>query len=145
MDKSIDIATIYARCESARPGTWRVTNDNDGMEQCYYPFWVINDADALDDADWFAELHVGDFETANFIAHARTDLPMTVEEIIYLRAENERLTRERDAAVTDISKLLQKCNCEHRHEFCIGQLNECSGNWPGNCNEAKWRGLGESE
>ena len=87
---------IRARCDAARPGSWRVTNDNEGMPQEYLPFYVVNDAEAEDDGDWFAELRVGDYETADFIAHAREDIP-------YLLAEVERLTEERNAAVEDLN------------------------------------------
>lgn len=98
---------IRERCEAARPGPWRAVDDNAEMPQEYMPFWVICDGESYDDdSDWFSELHVGDFETALFIAHARQDIPA-------LLAEVERLRTELEAAVQVFAELTICAVCKH--------------------------------
>ena len=71
MDKYV-LKDIRARLEAARPAPWIVKNDNEENDICYSPFWVINDS-TQEDGEWFVELHVGDYATAEFIANARQD------------------------------------------------------------------------
>lgn len=65
------------------------------------------------------------------------------DEISTLKAENERMWTELEAAKSDIAAFLRDCVCEHRHEYCKGSdLEECSGDFPGDCSGAEWRGIG---
>jgi hypothetical protein len=65
--------------ESARPGPWKVHNDNEDTE--YPPFWVIG-KDVDEDSDEAMELYVGDDATADFVAKSRTLLPSLAKRFI---------------------------------------------------------------
>lgn len=82
------------RCEAARPGPWFVHNDNENCGSGCLPFLVISQQSPEDmDGDWFVELHVGDLPTAEFIAHAREDIPALMSEIIRLHAVERKYYR----------------------------------------------------
>jgi len=63
------LAEIEARRDEARSGPWKLVNWNEGTE--YLPMWVIAQADDADDDESFLEIHVGDWETGEFIVQAR--------------------------------------------------------------------------
>ena len=65
--------------ESARPGPWKVHNNNEDTE--YPPFWVIG-KDVDEDSDEAMELYVGDDATADFVAKSRTLLPSLAKRFI---------------------------------------------------------------
>ena len=100
-----DLDAIRARCEAATPGPWTAYNANEGTE--YQPAWeVANDAfhnpPADEDAPWIAvHLETGIKDDAEFIAHAREDVPALLAALASSRAEVERLTRE-NARLTDV-------------------------------------------
>jgi hypothetical protein len=97
----LDVAAIRARCEAATDGPWLI----DSLESGEYGLFIDRDPDAerlgcggRQVAGWLTEAN------AEFIAHARADLPAALDEIERLRAaldearaEVERLTRDRAA------------------------------------------------
>jgi hypothetical protein len=98
----LDLDAIRRREQAATPGPWTAGNLNEDAEG-QRPLWgVTNDAfrnpPADDDAPWIAvEVHVGDHADAEFIAHARRDIPALLAEVDRLRAEWYRLVNERAA------------------------------------------------
>lgn len=77
-DLPTTLAAIAARAAAATPGPWKHGNAN---EKPYAPFWMItNEAfhnPGPDDEEWVAvELHTGVEADAEFIAAARTDIPL---------------------------------------------------------------------
>lgn len=73
---------IEARADAATEGPWEMYDGNEGTE--YAPLWcVANDAfhNPPEDeaAEWIGvEIYVGDKPDAEFIAHAREDVPKLV-------------------------------------------------------------------
>lgn len=83
---TLDIEQIKARAEAATPGPWSHFQTLSG--EAYV-------GEANDDDAPLASMHQGIDEqdrNAAFIAHARTDIPLLLEEVARLQAENERLT-----------------------------------------------------
>lgn len=79
---SLDIEAIKARCEAATEGPWFV----DRVGEINDPSWHI--ADAIRWQGWTNALRFDeDRETAEFVAHARADVPALVAEVERLRAE----------------------------------------------------------
>lgn len=102
MTTTLDLDAIRQRAEAACPGPWKAYNGNEGSVD-YGPFWAVANAafhnpPADDDTPWIAvEIHVGLQADAEFIAHARQDIPALLTEIDRLRAGAEhqaRLTAE---------------------------------------------------
>ena len=115
MQKLTDAQNLIAEArrltDRARPGQYSVINDNEDSE--YMPFWVINDQTS-GEGEWFAEVRVGDYDTANLFARSRTLVPeladalesvtaeydawqsgkIGVSEHLALREENKRLKAE---------------------------------------------------
>jgi hypothetical protein len=83
------LAEIEARKDEARPGPWALVNWNEGTE--HLPMWVIVQADD-DEGESFLEIHVGDRETGEFIAHAPEDVDYLLAEVKRLRSRGEVLT-----------------------------------------------------
>lgn len=77
--------------DAATPGPWEAYNANEGTD--YLPAWeVANDAfhnpPADENAPWIAvHLETGIREDAEFIAHARTDIPALVADLDAARRE----------------------------------------------------------
>ena len=72
----------------------------------------------------------------------RSNWYKSVEEVKKLRAELEQVKQERDAAVTDLERLMLVVNsgeccmmCKHDHEHltgpCAGQSTRCEPKWRG--------------
>lgn len=100
------LAEIEARMEAATEGPWRFEPEGEshcGEPQCCSEYWDnrIWGADRV-----LAESHMLYEADAEFIAHARTDVPWLVEQVRELQAEVERLREtcvaysKRDIAVT---------------------------------------------
>ena len=85
----IDLAAIKARCEAATPGPWAVA----GKDEDDHTPWVIaldGDAEPWWVAAWVAAFAMDITPTdgvnnAEFVAHARTDVPALVAEVERLR------------------------------------------------------------
>lgn len=83
------IEQIRERAAAATPGPWGEFDGNEGIRE-RGPMWMVANDEFHNpgpdpDAPWLAvEIHVGVKEDAEFIAHARTDLP-------FLLAEYDRL------------------------------------------------------
>jgi hypothetical protein len=110
-DLTARLDAIRGRERAARPAPWRLANDNEGSE--YLPFWVMTDPSAADDADWFAEIHVGDEATGQFIAEARTDVPAllaAVDAVLALAAGSAVSVRGTPADCT-VACVIGDCNC----------------------------------
>ena len=80
--KQEELQVIKDRYEKAASGPWEFRDDNEGTE--YRPFWVVSENNA-DSGEWLAEIHVGSELDAEFIAHARQDVPALIEEVERLR------------------------------------------------------------
>jgi len=133
-----DLGAIEAREAAATPGPWdydQAHGECENTETC--PNGIERDkrgsADECEDCGhWYLEdsaslsgpTYLGDHEDegfctkdAEFIAHARADVPALIAEVKRMNAEVERLTRERDAAVADlrrVSKAHEDCHaCAH--------------------------------
>lgn len=81
-----ELAAIEAREQAATPGPWWVLEEQDSVSV------LIGDQD-----DRVCELHHGEclpFENANFIAHARQDIPRMVAEIRRMREQLQRKETE---------------------------------------------------
>lgn len=65
------LAEIAARCEAATPGPWRADEACEGDDDTP-PGWGIDGPKWIDDGEY---LHFNEAD-AEFIAHARTDLPL---------------------------------------------------------------------
>lgn len=87
-DLALDLDAVRARADAATDGPWFAHDGN--LDYDPRPFWVVSQEDAQDDS--VAEVHVGCREDAEFIAHAREDVPA-------LLAELARVTGERDDAL----------------------------------------------
>jgi hypothetical protein len=80
----------------------------------------------------------GGEDDAEFIAHARTDLPDALDEIARLTADLAAMTAERDAAVRDM-RIMRTCQiCKHKPEGYLSLHGACDycddeDNW-------EWRG-----
>lgn len=110
----LDLDAIEARAEGAAPGPWMVIDPNEGTG--VPPGWqVVNDAflnPPGDDEDhaWVAvELHTGDQADAEFIAHAREDIPALAAEVRRLRG----LVSPSAGWVLDVARRWRA----HRHDF----------------------------
>ena len=64
-----------------------------------------------------------DHPDAEFIAHARQDVPALIAEVKRLNSEAERLTKERDAAVNDLEEIAIDATSEERNnpvcKYCM--------------------------
>lgn len=143
------IHEIRERYEAARNGQWKVINANEGDPIEYGTFWVIS---CEDDEYEFVELHVGDYPTANFIAHSREDIPFLLDEVERLTAENESLDRKLAGAISDLSALGDCSYCdiegdEHTSDEDIERCEGCRRNtsWSQDESHWEWRGMKEEE
>ena len=161
---SIDLDAIEARANAATSGPWKATHSkgdcgnckpcpkglfycNDECEQCEHwgitePAWVkeiltvdCGEFDYMNDAD------------ADFIAHAREDIPALLAEVRRQAAEIASVTAERDEAVEDLRKnRAKKCDCcayAGRSERwpcvdCQSSISNYGDGW-------KWRGAGKEQ
>ena len=97
----IDLDVIKARCEAATPGPWYVDRGGE-FDDPYYSIPSV-----CRDRYGDNSLMVGsDKATAEFIAHARTDVPALVAEVERLRAEVEGLTDAYDSLKSDADALV---------------------------------------
>jgi hypothetical protein len=87
----VDVAAIRAREAAATPGPWLAHDGN--LDYDPRPFWVISQETEQEDS--VAEVHVGFREDAEFIAHARTDIPALLADRDRLAAELEQMRYER--------------------------------------------------
>lgn len=78
------LQVIKERADKAACSPWEFRDENEGTE--YFPFWVIS-KDGADSGEWLAEVHVGDVSDAEFIAHAREDVPALIAEVERLQAD----------------------------------------------------------
>jgi len=116
-----ELEAIEAREEAATPRPWETLIRNENWKITYY---VSMPNDILKVSSYILEDHEredGNYrfvnDNAEFIAHARQDVPALIAEVKHQNAEIERLTRERDAAVADLrrsSKAHEDCHaCAH--------------------------------
>lgn len=101
-----ELAEIEARANAATPGPWKAKpREDDRNERCAGIVALRPDADD----EWDRELDVvvtdsgvypPDPKTAEFIAHAREDVPKLIAEVRKLRAERDEAI-ERCAGVAD--------------------------------------------
>ena len=127
------LETLHRMDDGARPGPWVVRNDNDGS---WLPFWVISH-ELDEEGEWFAELHVGDYGTAKFIAMTRQIIPQVIAGLNDMQTELEQARKERDAALRDLSG---DCGVCARSEECSRYPNYCI-----NGNRWQWRGVKEAD
>lgn len=94
----LDFQAIRERCDKATEGPWRA--ENIGYATLYRAESFVEPAIA---AFWQA-----DSANANFIAHARQDLPILLDEVARLRKENERLIFELGDARHELAHLMMR-------------------------------------
>lgn len=92
MTQPLDLAPIQARCDAATPGPWSA----DGHE-----IYQGTPDDYTTHSLWIGEtcnMDLPDRGDANgaFLANARRDVPALLAEVQLLRADNERITNERE-------------------------------------------------
>ncbi|MDL2254313.1 hypothetical protein LJC49_09665 [Ruminococcaceae bacterium OttesenSCG-928-I18] len=140
MNQPIDLEGLRARADAAASGEWYSAKDGETV-WCRVPnFGDLRVAEGMDR------------EEADFIAHARQDIPALLDEVERLRAENDRLQGLLDMAMVDMEIACQS------GDYCLvcghnDHLDGCtaSGAKHGiyrNCKEDQawqWRGFGESE
>jgi len=136
-----ELGAIEAREAAATPGPWEARIWNINWEITYY---VSMPNDILKVSSYTLEDHEREDENyryvndnAEFIAHARADVPALIAEV-------KHLTRERDAAVADlqISAKCQTCKDYNPDDGCCyldygrgaGEACEHHDNW-------QWRGV----
>lgn len=89
----LDLDAIKVRCEAATPGPWFVDRGGE-FDDPYYSIPAVCRDKYGDNS-----LMVGsDKATAEFIAHARTDVPALVDEVERLRAGLHRVMNVGDRA-----------------------------------------------
>lgn len=114
-DKPLDLAPILARCDAATAGPWEVTVCADdkalpGELGVHAPCDPRSHQKA--DETWHSCVIARGMDgptsatNAEFIAAARTDVPVLVAEVQRLRADNERLTR---ACVEGLPREVMHC------------------------------------
>jgi len=111
-----ELEAIEAREQAASPGPWEARIWNINWEITYY---VSMPNDILKVSCYTLEDHEREDENyryvndnAEFIAHARQDIPALIAENKRLNAELERMTMEYDSAVADVETLLGEIdNC----------------------------------
>jgi len=139
-----ELEAIEAREAAATPGPWVCWDEaimSTAKPQCEAEcvLW----ADANSGTDGGRIFYTRD-EDAEFIAHARQDVPALLAEVKRLKAEAERLTRERDAAVGDLRASAPCKYCKHCDEklrgFPCSKYSEKVGN---QCSDFGWRGVRE--
>ena len=110
------LAEIQRRCDSAAIGEWKVTT-NDDTKPWRHIYCRVELTIAPEFSIQVTPTTVGDISTAEFIAHARTDIPALLAHVAAMQAEldgsraavgcvndmltvlNERATRLREEAV----------------------------------------------
>lgn len=135
-----DIETIRARADAAAPGEWKCWH----KDMDFGGAVVFNIGDAMV-IQKLSHRNIGPIfmkEDADFIAHARTDIPTLLDYI-------KELETERDAALTDLRigwlcRACKKrevgkewCSCKHR-EFVKGPEKTVT------CSNFEWRGVQEA-
>lgn len=96
----LDLDALAALTEQAVGGApWMAVNANEGDPIEYGPFWVVGTGIPDDDA-WFAEIHVGRYEDAEFIAAIRNAAP----ELITAARERDELRAQLDEALNCMSR-----------------------------------------
>lgn len=136
-DQPLDLSPIEGRCDAATKGPWRVTRT--GVSDFAHDFSYIEaDGTEFIEVAWkWPEAGVcearaertghangvcGTMPDAQFIAHAREDIPALLAEVKRLRME---LDRARDAALEEAAKIADDENVE-----CCGDID---GDGPGCC------------
>ena len=113
------LADIKAREQAAFGGPWHVLDaDENGMHA------VAVDGTVL--------VEVGDFCDAEFIAHARDDIP-------HLLALVESLTAERDALVTTVGRVQALVDSNPDHADTCGSVLTPGAGYPCSCWQADLR------
>lgn len=87
----MNLNKIKARCEAATPGPWTACGEDRGGCKCGFVWepagdWTVASCGSDDDFEIPDEVVKAN---AQFIAHARTDIPALIERIEQLEAEVE--------------------------------------------------------
>jgi FtsZ-binding cell division protein ZapB len=87
--------------------------------------------------------NIDSIQMARYMHSPQRTITCLLKEIEDLKAENERLTREKDAAVSDLNALRKKCGClcfacKHDENY---NREICSGCEYNNANNWEWRGM----
>jgi len=122
-----ELAEIKAREQAAAPGPWWISANFK---------IIIPKGGALEKSS----------ENMIFIARARQDVPALIVEVERLNAENERLTRELDAAVADLeaNDKCQTCKDYNRDDdSCYRHYGRGAGGACEHHDNWQWRGVRE--
>ena len=134
---SIDLEAIEARANAATPGPWGEGGATVYDEQ------LIPICHCMATRDRYKD----ERQNADFIAHAREDIPALLAEVKRQAAEIAVVTAERDAAVEDLRKnRARKCDCcayAGRSERwpcvdCQSSISNYGDGW-------KWSGAGKEQ
>ena len=122
-----ELDAIEAREKAASPGPWWISTEN----KIIIPMGGANEKSS---------------ENAQFVFHARRDVPALLAEVKRLNAEKEHLTRECDAAVADLQEAATAisyqsiCKLCSRSDCCVAYER---GHRPLHCKGWQWRGVRE--
>lgn len=125
----IDIEAIAARADAATPGPWRRHDTRDYAE--------IHNGDSWGKAMAPIAL-VGDADDADFIAHAREDIPALLTHIAELTARAEKAEAKLARAVEDIAKYATNVHTCKFGKDCAMAM--CNHEYCFNCNAWQYRG-----
>ena len=114
----LDLDAIDARTNAATPGPWHGTHDEFGCVHIGDYGWCAGGPNA---PEYDVDSEQG-YADAEFIAHARTDLPDAV-------AELKRLQTTRDAMADRIARVRQVCD-KHPYSVVIADVLEAIDGGP---------------
>lgn len=108
MPDQLDLEAIKAYCAKATPGSWVVTGGE--IENPHTYATVIGQEDRGSNA-WHADMRLILADTdADFIAHARTDLPALVAEVERLREDRDSWEGALDAQLDKNIAMAAECS-----------------------------------
>jgi hypothetical protein len=141
------LAEIKRRCEAATQGSWTKKDNNAYQASCL--IFASDGNQIAQVANWQnAGFNIDADKNAEFIAHARQDIPDLLDEI-------ERLTRERNAAVKDLNELRRKSgpkcfacihsnnNARYDRDYSRDKCVLCESPYSNYGSAWQWRGLEE--
>jgi len=115
----LDLAAIRARADAATAGPWFGFHDDDGRVVSTFDA-AICDVCAVDGVlDWGNGVN---HANAEFIAHAREDIPALLGLVEYLLADGERVRAERDGFATEV-KHLRAENAELWEQMTLARID----------------------
>jgi len=144
--KREELKAIEAREQAAMPGPWEKTFSSEDYGAGYgMTTFFVKQPDGnlyrIGSGDT-SEKYFKENNNAEFIAHARQDVPALITEVKRQNAEIERLTIERDSVVADLRASAPCKCCKHYDETLRGfPCSKCSEKVGNQCSDWEWRGV----